>query len=48
VRKGLTEDLFARAELSASVEKLLTLEIKTVYPTHGKPFQTEQLMENDY
>ena len=33
------------AEYDASVEKLRTLEIKTVYPGHGKPFQMEQFME---
>jgi hydroxyacylglutathione hydrolase len=35
------------AELDASVERLKTLEIKTVYPGHGKPFQMEQFMENN-
>lgn len=35
------------AELDASVEKLRALEIETVYPGHGKPFQMEQFMEND-
>ena len=35
------------AELDASVEKLRTLEIETVYPGHGKPFQMEQFMENE-
>jgi hydroxyacylglutathione hydrolase len=34
------------AELDASVEKLRTLEIGTVYPGHGKPFQMEQITEN--
>jgi hydroxyacylglutathione hydrolase len=34
------------AELDASVEKLKTLEIKTVYPGHGKPFQMVQFIEN--
>jgi len=34
------------AELDASVEKLRTLGVKTVYPGHGKPFQMEQFMEN--
>lgn len=34
------------AEYDASVEKLRTLEIRTVYPGHGKPFQMEQFMEN--
>ena len=35
------------AELDASVEKLRTLEIGTVYPGHGKPFQMEQFVENE-
>jgi len=35
------------AELDASVEKLKTLEIKTVYPGHGNPFRMEQFMENN-
>jgi len=35
------------AELDASVEKLRTLEIETVYPGHGKPFQMEQFVENE-
>ena len=35
------------AELDASVEKLRTLEIKTVYPGHGKPFQMEQFIEGN-
>jgi len=30
------------AEYEASVERLRTLEIKTVYPGHGKPFQMQQ------
>jgi glyoxylase-like metal-dependent hydrolase (beta-lactamase superfamily II) len=34
-------------EYDASVERLKTLEIKTVYPGHGKPFRMEQFMEND-
>jgi len=33
-------------ELDASVEKLKTLKIKTVYPGHGKTFQMEQFIEN--
>ncbi len=33
-------------ELDASVERLRTLEIKTVYSGHGKPFLMEQFMEN--
>jgi len=35
------------AEYDASVERLRTLEIKTVYPGHGKPFRMEQFMENN-
>ncbi len=35
------------SELDASVEKLRTLEIKTVYPGHGKPFRMKQFMENN-
>ena len=34
------------AELDASVERLRTMEIKTVYPGHGRPFKMEQFMEN--
>ncbi len=33
-------------ELDASVEKLRTLEIETVYPGHGKMFRMEQFWEN--
>ena len=33
-------------EYVASVERLRTLEIKTVYPGHGKPFRMEQFIEN--
>ena len=32
------------AELDASVDRLKTLEIETVYPGHGKPFRMEQFM----
>jgi hydroxyacylglutathione hydrolase len=35
------------AELDASVERLRTLEVKTVYPGHGKPFQIGQFTENN-
>jgi hydroxyacylglutathione hydrolase len=31
------------SELNASVEKLKSLSIKTVYPGHGKPFKMEEL-----
>ena len=34
-------------ELDLSIDKLETLEIKTVYPGHGKPFQMEQFDENN-
>jgi len=34
------------AELDASVERLRSLETKTVYPGHGKPFRMEQFIEN--
>jgi hydroxyacylglutathione hydrolase len=33
------------AELDKSIEKLRTLETKTIYPGHGKPFQFEHFME---
>jgi glyoxylase-like metal-dependent hydrolase (beta-lactamase superfamily II) len=42
-KNTLIDDSF---ELDASVEKLKTLKIKTVYPGHGKPFQMEQFIEN--
>lgn len=35
------------AEYDASVERLRTLEIRTIYPGHGKPFQMEQFMESN-
>jgi len=35
------------AEYDAWVERLRTLEIKIVYPGHGKPFQRGQFIEND-
>jgi hydroxyacylglutathione hydrolase len=35
------------AELDASVERLRTLEIKTVYPGHGRPFPMEQFIEDN-
>jgi glyoxylase-like metal-dependent hydrolase (beta-lactamase superfamily II) len=34
------------AEMGASVERLKTLQIKTVYPGHGKPFQMQEFIEN--
>ena len=35
------------ADFDASVKKLGTFEIRTVYPGHGKPFQMEQIMKKD-
>lgn len=35
------------AEYDASVERLRTLEIRTIYPGHGKPFRMEQFMESN-
>lgn len=35
-----------RAAAQASVEKLRGLNVKTIYPGHGKPFQMEQLAQN--
>ena len=32
------------AELDASVERLKVLEIETVYPGHGEPFQMRQFL----
>ena len=34
------------AAAKASVERIKGLEIKTIYPGHGKPFSKEQLIEN--
>lgn len=34
------------AELDASVERLRSLEVETVYPGHGRPFRMEQFVEN--
>jgi glyoxylase-like metal-dependent hydrolase (beta-lactamase superfamily II) len=39
-RNTLIDD---RAKYDASVERLRTLEVKTVYPGHGRPFDMEQL-----
>lgn len=38
-RNTLIDD---RAKYDASVERLRTLEVKTVYPGHGRPFDMEQ------
>ena len=34
------------AAANASIEKLKIMEVKTVYPGHGKPFQIERLVKN--
>jgi hydroxyacylglutathione hydrolase len=34
------------AEMDASIEKLKTLGVKTVYPGHGKPFRMEEFTKN--
>jgi hydroxyacylglutathione hydrolase len=34
------------AEMDASIEKLKTLGVKTVYPGHGKPFRMEEFIKN--
>jgi hydroxyacylglutathione hydrolase len=34
------------AEMDASIEKLKALNIKTVYPGHGKPFTMEEFIKN--
>jgi hydroxyacylglutathione hydrolase len=34
------------AEMDASIEKLKTLGVKTVYPGHGKPFKIEEFCKN--
>jgi glyoxylase-like metal-dependent hydrolase (beta-lactamase superfamily II) len=35
------------ADLNASLERLKRLDIRTVYPGHGKPFLMEQLINNN-
>jgi len=35
-----------KTEANASVEKLKSLELKTVYPGHGKQFSMDELVEN--
>ena len=35
------------AELNASIEKIKSLNIKTVYPGHGKPFPMEEFTRNE-
>jgi glyoxylase-like metal-dependent hydrolase (beta-lactamase superfamily II) len=34
------------AEMDATAKRLRTLQIRTVYPGHGKPFQMQQFIEN--
>jgi len=34
-------------ELDASVEHIMTLDIDTVYPGHGKPFPMKQFIQNN-
>ncbi len=34
------------ADFTSSIEKLKKLDIKTVYPGHGKPFPFEQYIKN--
>ena len=34
------------AEMDASIEKLKTLDIRTIYPGHGKPFKVEELLKD--
>ncbi len=43
-KNTLIDDL---ADMDASVEKLKTLEIETVYTGHGEPFQMEQFIGNN-
>jgi glyoxylase-like metal-dependent hydrolase (beta-lactamase superfamily II) len=43
ILKSIMDDLTAA---NASVEKLKSLEIKTIYPGHGKPFPMEQFIRN--
>lgn len=46
-RPGLWSMIDDLAAANNSVEKLRSLEIRTVYPGHGRPFAMEQFMEND-
>jgi len=46
-KPAITTIIDDSVELDASIEKLKTLEIKTVYPGHGKTFKMEQFMENN-
>lgn len=43
-KNTLVED---QEELDASVEKIMSLEINTIYPGHGKPFSMEQFIQNN-
>ncbi len=42
-RNALIDDA---AEMDASIERLQALNVKTVYPGHGKPFKMEELLKN--
>jgi glyoxylase-like metal-dependent hydrolase (beta-lactamase superfamily II) len=44
-KQAITTIVDDSAELEKSIKYLKTLEIKTVYSGHGKPFQFEQFME---
>lgn len=35
------------AEMDASIEKMKTLDIRTIYPGHGKPFTMEEFFKNN-
>jgi hydroxyacylglutathione hydrolase len=45
-KPGLWSIIDDSAAANASVEKLKKLDIKTVYPGHGKPFPMEQFIKN--
>jgi hydroxyacylglutathione hydrolase len=46
-RPGPTNLVDDAAELNASIEKIKNLNIKTVYPGHGKPFTMEEFTANE-
>ena len=43
-KNALVDD---EAEMDASIERLKALNVKTVYPGHGRPFKMEEYSEND-
>jgi len=45
IRPGLNSILDDKEAAQASLEKILCLNIHTIYPGHGKPFSLEQLAE---